>query len=98
MSGLFQNMHGLKNHLKIHDNDFIRCFYCQWAGTNYQQYSIHMNTHFRHKTFKCQFCPQAFYAAPHLSGHMEIHERDTDKYSCDNCDFKTYSGRIMLNH
>ena len=95
----FQNMHGLKNHLKIHDNDFIRCFYCQWAGTNYQQYSIHMNTHFRNKTYKCQFCPKAFYDVSAVSKHIDfVHDRDTEKYSCTNCDFKTHSKDYLNIH
>ena len=58
-----------------------------------------MNAHFRNKTYKCQYCPKAFYENSSLSGHIEImHERDTEKYSCDYCDFKTYSGDIMNNH
>ena len=95
----FANMYKLERHLKIHDNDVIRCFYCQWAGTQYQQYSIHMNTHFRNKTHKCQICPQAFYDHTGLFGHMELlHYRNTEKYKCDHCDFKSYSNKIMSNH
>ena len=95
----FQSMYQLEGHLKLHDNDVIRCFYCQWAGAGYDKYSIHMNTHFRHKTYKCQFCPQAYYETSSLAGHVEfMHERDAEKYSCDHCDFKTYSNKIMYNH
>ena len=94
----FQYINGLENHLKIHDNDVIRCVYCQWAGIRHYHYCIHMNTHFRNKTYKCQFCPQAFYESNHLSRHMELHEQDTEKYSCHNCDFKTYSYNSMNHH
>ena len=95
----FRFMNDLKRHLQIHDNDVIRCFYCQWAGTQYNEYSVHMNTHFRNKTYKCQFCPQAFYTFTAVSKHIEtMHERTTDKYSCENCDFKTYSRDIMDHH
>ena len=32
----FQSMLALERHLKIHDNDVIKCFYCQWAGAEYK--------------------------------------------------------------
>ena len=95
----FRYMSGLESHLKIHDNDVIRCFYCQWAGVLYNEYSIHMNTHFRNRRFKCQFCPQAFYDCTRLSDHIDImHERDTEKYGCENCAFKTYSQKTLNYH
>ena len=95
----FGCMAKLELHLKIHDNDVIKCFYCQWAGTEFKEYSIHMNTHFRIKTQKCQLCPRAFYTATALTKHLEtMHERSTDKYSCENCDFKTYSADLFYYH
>ena len=28
----FHNEFDLKNHLRIHDNDLMKCLYCQWTG------------------------------------------------------------------
>jgi hypothetical protein len=49
----FQKYSDMERHLKIHDNDVIRCFYCQWAGTRFIHFTVHMNTHFRLTNANC---------------------------------------------
>ena len=89
----------LNVHLKIHDNDLLKCSFCPYTGAQRSNYAVHMNTHFRHAPFKCTQCTHKFYQSNVLAEHVElIHERDIEKYSCEICYFKTYSHRIMHRH
>ena len=89
----------MNDHLKLHDNDVLKCSYCLWAGAQYVNFSTHMNTHFQNRTLKCSKCPMKFYTSDGVSKHLEaFHEKDTEKYSCDICNFKTYTRRGLLHH
>ena len=89
----------LKEHLKIHDNDIFKCAFCPWGGAQFDQFSSHMNKHFRKKLFECSQCPDRFYKANSLNQHMEaIHEKDLEKYTCEICQFKTYAKANLNNH
>jgi hypothetical protein len=92
----------LKIHLKGHDNNLLMCSFCQWGGVEGKQYVTHMNNHFRHKPYKCEKCSDLeikFYTRNNLERHIEaVHEKDIEKYSCDICDYKTYSDQNLHTH
>ena len=89
----------LLKHLNVHDNVLIKCSFCPWAGAQFENYCFHMNTHFKIKSHKCSKCTEKFYRGIDLQTHIEsLHEKDLDKYSCDVCDFKTYSSKNLYYH
>lgn len=95
----FRSACDLDRHYRIHDNDLIKCVFCPWTGGQINQYSIHMNTHFRNRPFKCSKCPKRYYQTVALNRHLEtFHEKDFDKYSCEICDFTTCSLQNIHNH
>ena len=88
----------LEMHYKIHDNDVLRCPFCQFTGVGYHTLSIHMNTHFRNRPYKCSKCEEKFYTKKVKDDHEEnIHERDGSKYQCSLCNYMTY-GRTLLHY
>ena len=79
-------------------NDVLRCPFCQFTGVGHIALSIHMNTHFRNRPYKCAKCDEKFYTKKVKDDHEEnIHEKDGTKYKCSLCDFMTY-GRTNLNY
>ena len=86
-------------HLQIHDNDLRKCAFCPWTGVEYKSFCQHMNNHFRIKPHECKKCGEKFYKRTNLDKHHEsLHEKDFEKYSCDLCEFKTYSNNMLHNH
>jgi hypothetical protein len=82
-----------------HDNDVRKCSFCPWVGIEAHTYANHMNNHFRNKPYKCNKCDEKFIAQNSLNKHFEaLHEKDPEKYSCDTCDYKTYSSGTLYNH
>ena len=95
----FQGDFDLQKHLRIHDNNVTKCFYCQWGGVQGQKYSLHMNTHFRVRPFKCEKCPERFYELHPLQKHVDsFHERDFQKYSCGLCVYTTNTSDKLYSH
>ena len=89
----------LERHLKLHDNNLLRCYYCPWGGNQYSGFVIHLNHHFRLKPFQCTFCVSAFYQKQSLDRHEEsFHDKILDRYKCKHCDFKTHHKICLFAH
>ena len=89
----------LQDHLNVHDNILIKCAFCLWAGGQFANYSLHMDTHFRIKSYACLKCNAAFYRTGLLQVHIEAeHEKDLEKYSCAYCEFQTNMTRNLYYH
>ena len=89
----------MEEHLRLHDNNPIKCPYCPWKGTNRQKLSDHMNHHFQVLPFKCSFCEVSFYRAGNRNKHEQvIHEKILDRYKCDKCPFISHAVDILNRH
>jgi hypothetical protein len=95
----FKSDFTLQEHYQIHDNILTRCAFCQWGGVKSSEFSIHMNTHFGNKPYACSKCPKRFYATGTRTVHFQaFHDKDEEKYTCDLCDFKTYTNPNLFLH
>ena len=98
----FGNSNVLESHLNVHDNNLLKCYFCQWAGPAGQV--IQVKTHIlRHLSaigpYKCNFCTDRFFRKRHLIIHENNkHDIVEDRYRCENCDFKTYSQTSYYTH
>ena len=95
----FKNTHGLTKHLRLHDNDVIRCFFCQWVTGTPHELRPHLDHHFETPQYKCSKCGRAFFQKNNLDFHFEItHEIIKDKYRCKFCDYRTWSKNALFGH
>jgi hypothetical protein len=84
-------------HSNPHDNIFIKCAFCAWAGAKFENYQFHMNTHFKIKMFSCAKCNATFYREIDLKSHVaSVHE--TGEYFCEHFKFKTTSSNNLYYH
>jgi len=89
----------LIEHLRIHDNKLIYCFYCPWGGAGFKEFILHMNHHFHIRTYRCNLCEKAFYKSAALKSHEErIHEKILDRYKCTNCSYVTHCSTNFFRH
>ena len=78
--------------IRIHDNNLTMCPFCPWGGVAAPLIAKHLNRHFKFKPFKCSYCPHMSYSQGSISNHeIAKHEKDESRFSCDLCDFKSYS-------
>ena len=95
----FGTLANLKNHLRLHDNDLFRCYFCPWASCNRTDKMDHLNHHLGIRPHKCSFCEKRFSKAKDKTRHEEsYHEKVFDRYKCLYCDFKTYSHSVFEGH
>ena len=95
----FINKNGLIKHLRLHDNDVIKCFFCPWVTGSPNEHQPHLDHHFNTAQYKCEKCPRTFFRKISLDRHFEIsHEVIKDKYKCEICDFKTCSKNNYFQH
>ena len=73
-------------HMRIHNNEFDKCQYCQYRYVEAPLYRDHLNKHFRIKNHKCDVCGLTFTTKKSLVQHSTMHEGII--YSCLIC--KTY--------
>ena len=60
---------------------------------------IHLNTHFKIRSYKCSFCDDRFYKANNVRIHEEAtHDKIENRYKCKKCDFQTYSRWFLCDH
>ena len=89
----------LEKHLRLHDNDLIRCSFCPWGTNDYKEKIIHLNHHFNLRPHKCDFCEKKFFLAATKRQHEEaFHEKILDRYKCTLCDFTTHASYILSRH
>ena len=95
----FESRPKLKDHIKFHDNDLIKCYFCPWRGARDHDLVNHMNHHFQIRPFKCSFCVVSFYQATDRNLHeTNLHEKIFNRYNCDKCQFKTHASWIYIRH
>lgn len=64
---------------------------CKAAFQDVQKLNYHMASH-NDTSFKCLECDEIFSFWKPLTGHLwRMHKIDMELYSCDKCDYKTYS-------
>ena len=89
----------LERHLRLHDNTLLQCFFCPWTGVKNNHIEQHMNHHFKFRPVKCSFCDEKFYSSNHRRSHEErYHEKISDRYKCNICDFKHHSRDGIYRH
>jgi hypothetical protein len=95
----FPRISKLEEHIRMHENILTNCFFCPWTGVTVPNISIHFNTHFHYRTDKCSHCDELFYTPWARDKHEEImHERDSKKFSCDDCAYTTHSTTSLNYH
>ena len=67
----FKDNFNLQIHLRIHDNNLIKCPFCPWGGVKHCAVSIHLITHFHYRPYSCQFCPFTFYTQEYINVHQD---------------------------
>ena len=86
-------------HQRVHDNNLFQCYFCPWSGYHEAAFTKHCNHHFNIKPYKCSFCEIAFYDASGKSSHEIIfHEKISDRFKCQFCDYKTHHGNNLRKH
>ena len=88
----FRSNTELELHLRLHDNNLLRCFFCPWTGAKGDKLAQHVNHHFKFRPINCSSCNETFYTANHRKVHEErYHEKIIDRYQCNFCTFKHYT-------
>ena len=90
----------LIRHFKLHDNDVESCFFCPYktAGKD-DVIPNHLNVHFQIRPYKCTFCDVKYFKNRELTDHEEAnHEKISDRYKCETCQFRTYSRKLLHRH
>ena len=86
----------LELHMNVHNNIGLACAFCPYRNTLKTNFQAHLNNHFGHKPFKCNFCESSFATKGYLTEHIEnIH--DAVKYNCPLCD-QTGTLQVMRTH
>ena len=95
----FENYPLLLLHQRVHDNNLFQCYFCPWSGFHDGSFRNHLNHHFDIRPFQCSYCDKKFFEASGKMKHEDIyHEKINDRYKCQFCDFKSYSGDIVRKH
>ena len=94
----FANPNGLKNHIKIHNND--RQFACSECGKSFTVMSClktHMNTIHSDKKYQCHKCFKCYQSEHYLRTHLRIHEGRRD-FECSVCQKKFVDSQALKLH
>lgn len=94
----FANPNGLKNHIKIHNND--RQFACHLCGKSFTVMSClktHMNTIHSDKKYQCHQCSKCYQSEHYLRTHLRIHEGRRD-FECGVCKKKFVDSQALKLH
>lgn len=108
-SKVFTRLDSLKQHVKIHDPDFVRvysrdhlCHICGKKFISWCELKIHLRCHANVKVCSCDICGKAFFRTSTLNRHIRtVHTRER-KFKCEYCP-KTYItnsalGRHLRTH
>lgn len=95
----FSSKSQLKVHLRLHDNNLLHCYFCQWRGTTDRWLNDHVDHHFKLPSTKCSYCDAMFYRTNNRDRHEELyHEIIPDRYKCEICQFKTHNRDSLCKH
>ena len=95
----FYSVSQLEEHLRLHDNNLMRCYFCPWRGGTRILLHNHINHHFKFRPVNCSFCDKTFYASNHKRDHEErYHEKISDRYKCNICPFIHYTKDGIWRH
>ena len=95
-----QKGYTLKIYLKKHlaeEHGLGKVLYCnlcnyKTSANNYMTKHMNNTSHLKEKLFLCDKCEYSGWTKESLKRHMEIHNRTTPKYLCNECDYKCYDG------
>ena len=86
-------------HVRLHDNNLLRCLFCPWQGAQEDNLQKHINHHFKFRPMSCSFCNASFYSTSNRKDHEDrFHEKMNDRYKCSLCPFTHYSKDGMRFH
>ena len=51
----------LERHLKLHDNNLLKCHFCSYATNRHDFLFDHLNHHFDIRPYPCNFCEKRFF-------------------------------------
>jgi len=96
-SSSFESENKLLRHMRIHNNDLVKCRYCPFRYVQSNQYTNHLRTHFCIMDYKCDQCDKAFASNGELNKHYAVHEGII--FCCSICKvFKTTSKASITRH
>ena len=96
-SSSFESENKLKRHMRIHNNDLVKCQYCPFRYVQSNQYTNHLRTHFGIMDYKCDQCDKAFASNGELNKHYAVHEGII--FCCSICKlFQTTSKASITRH
>ena len=92
----FPNQSLLKKHMRIHNNELLKCTFCPYRTAMECHLKDHYRTHYKIFDFKCEFCEKSFVATHLLQQHTDMaHSKDEDM-SCEICNkFTGPRGRLQ---
>lgn len=90
----------LKQHKAEKHKDGLNCRICNRISPTLEKLEYHEKMHDdRYKRFKCKDCHLKFTSNQTLQRHYSsVHERDTLRYQCEMCDYKSYRKDQFLKH
>ncbi|XP_018496699.1 zinc finger protein OZF [Galendromus occidentalis] len=75
----------------------IECNECGKQFSEQDKLQAHMFVHTGTKQFECEVCKRRCLTKAHLDQHMSSHERDGERYYCDQCD-KMFAKKTNYKH
>ena len=101
-----QKGYTLKIYLKKHlaeEHGLGKVLYCnlcnyKTSANNYMTKHMNNTSHLKEKLFLCDKCEYSGWTKESLKRHMEMHNRTTPKYLCNECDYKCYDGSNFKVH
>ena len=88
----FAFKHGLKRHLKAHENNLEKK--CDLCSKTYKNYEIHFKAY--HDSATCPICGKLFELKKRLYDHIRTVHRLNGEFECELC-LKKFKGTSMLN-
>lgn len=80
----YTSLKGLRNHYKVHTNEALQCYYCNFVTTKKEQLEKHCIRHKGERKYECKICHKKFKTKQTLKNHKVTHEF-AKPWKCRNC-------------